>query len=441
MISPAVSLASLPESQRLALLRSYDPDQLLALQHDWRFWARPEQLPPLGDWLVWLLLTGRGWGKTRTGAQWAINKARDLPGSVGILISKTPADARDVMVANGSSSILKVSHPAFVPSYEPSKLLLTWPNGSTAHICTGENPDKVRGYNAEWAWCDELAAWQYPDDTWDQLMFALRSGVHPQVCLTTTPKPLTLLRRIAKSPTTRMTTGSTYDNRMNLAASFFGQVAAKYEGTMIGQQELHGILLEEFPGALWTRKIIEAYRRTLADVPEPLLRTVVALDPSATATEDSDECGIIVASRDHKGHAWVHRDASARIHPDQWARKAVALYREFKADRIVAETNNGGEMVELTLRTVDRTVSYRGVHAQKSKEARAEPVAALYEQGLVHHVGGELTLVEDELCTWVPGNDSPNRLDALVWALTDLMLHDYEIAAPLNITSPNQWAI
>lgn len=332
------------------------------------------------------------------------------------LVAPTPADARDVMV-EGESGLLSISPPWNQPTYHPSKRSVTWPNGAQAIVYSGHEPDQLRGPQHDTAWCDELASWQYPRETWDNLQFGLRLG-DPKTCITTTPRPIRLLKEIRDAHTTVKTVGTSYENRSNLPDSYFEQIIAKYEGTTIGQQEIYAALLEESPGALWTRETIEKCREPKAPT---LRRIVVAIDPAATANTESAETGIVVAGIGANGQAYVLSDRSGRVSPDTWARRAVELYHEHKADRIIGEHNNGGDMVRHTVLTVDPRVSYRDVWASKGKYTRAEPVAALYEQGKVHHAG-VFTELEDQMCTWVPGEDSPDRMDALVWALTELML-------------------
>lgn len=440
MISPASSLASLPPDQQRAILARYSPRALEALRHDWRFWARPAQRPPAGPWRVWVILAGRGFGKTRTGAEWVAEQAEAMPGSHGALVAKTPSDAREVMVEGGDSSILKIAKPWFRPEYEPSKRRLTWPNGSWATIYSSKEFETLRGPQHHWAWADELCAWHYPQDTWDMLMMGLRLGDNPRCVVTTTPKPITALRRILALPGTVTTGGSTYENRANLAASWFDEILHKYEGTTLGEQELHARLLDEMPGAYWTRALLDRTRVDVAPDRSLLVRVVVAVDPATSAEEDSNETGLVVVGKDRAGKGLLLQDASGILTPIQWATRAVQLSDQWQADRVVAETNQGGLMVETTLRTVRPTLSYRGVHASRAKEARAEPVAALYEQGRVGHVG-RFPALEDQLCTWTPGNDSPDRLDALVWGLTELMLGDAPVAVPpAGLTRESPWA-
>lgn len=338
------------------------------------------------------------------------------------LVAPTAADARDVMV-EGESGILATSPPDFYPHYEPSKRRLTWPNGAIATLFSADEPNRLRGPQFDGAWADEIAAWRYPE-AWDQLQFGLRLGMDPRVVATTTPRPIPFILELLESRTTHVTVGSTYDNVANLADAFIEKIIAKYEGTRLGRQELYAEILTEVPGALWKREVIEQYR--VRRMPA-LARVVVAVDPAASDSEGSAETGIIVAGVGEDRNAYVFDDVSLHASPDGWAKQAVAAYYRHNADRIVAEVNNGGDMVGYTVRTVDQGVAYKDVRASRGKQIRAEPVAALYEQGKVHHVGyfGEL---EDQLCTWVPGEKSPDRLDALVWALTELMLDGHEAA-------------
>lgn len=388
------------------------------LRHDWRRWARPNQLPPRGDWTTWMLLAGRGFGKTRTGAEFV--RAEVEAGRAGrvALVAPTAADARDVMV-EGESGILAICPPRNRPKYEPSKRRVTWDNGAIATLYSADEPERLRGPQHDLAWPDELAAWRYPE-TWDMLMFGLRLGARPRAVVTTTPRPTRLIRELIASPTTVVTRGSTYDNRANLAPAFLDTIIRKYEGTRLGRQELYAEVLDDVPGALWTRAMIDAANQPHA-TPD-LVRVVVAIDPAVTSGEDSDETGIIVAGLDATGLAHVLADRTCRMSPDGWARRAVTAFDEFKADRIVAEVNNGGDLVEATIRTVRRNIPYLKVHASRGKRIRAEPIAALYEQGRVRHAPG-LTALEDQMLTFLPeGNEgSPDRVDALVWALTELI--------------------
>lgn len=411
----SASPASLPPdlAKRLTRLTDDEAEQLL---YEWAVWARPNQLPPPGDWRTWLVLAGRGFGKTRTGAELVRARVEAGAASRVALVGQTAADVRDVMI-EGESGILAVSPPWFEPKYEPSKRRLTWPNGAIATAYSADEPRQLRGPQHDFAWADELASWT-TSEAWDQLMFGLRLGADPRVVVTTTPRPTKVIRDLIADPTTHVTRGSTYDNRANLAPAFFEQIIRKYEGTRLGRQELYAEVLDDVPGALWTRAMLEAARgHPLPD----LVRVVVAIDPAVTSGEDADETGIVVAGKDAAGEYHVLADRSCRMSPDGWATRAVTAFDEFRADRIVAEVNNGGDLVEATIRTVRRNVPYRKVHASRGKRVRAEPIAALYEQGRVRH-HGNLNALEDQMVTFVPdGSDgSPDRVDALVWALTEL---------------------
>ena len=323
----------------------------------------------------------------------------------------------------GESGILAVSPPWNRPHYEPGKRRLTWPTGCTATTYSADAPDQMRGPQGDTAWGDELAAWKYPD-AWDQVQLGLRSeksGLTPQALVTTTPRPTKLIRELVVDPDTFLTSGSTYENAANMAASFFARIRRKYEGTRLGRQELHAEILDDTPGALWNRAQLELLHTKRA--PKPLKRIVVAIDPAVTSGEESDETGIVVVALDEYDRGCVLEDLSGRFSPHDWALRAVLAYRRWEADCIVAEVNNGGDLVETTLRTIDDNIPYRAVRAAKGKRTRAEPVSALYEQGKVRHVGAFPEL-EDQMCTWVPGVSpkSPDRLDALVWGLTELML-------------------
>lgn len=337
------------------------------------------------------------------------------------LVAKNPADARDYMI-EGPGGIMKNTHPSVRPNYEPSKRRLTWENGSWATIYSSVEPDQLRGYSGDTAWLDEFAKWDNPRECWDNLAFGMReaSTDRPRLVITTTPRPITLLTQIEARANTVTVRGTSYENRANLDPTWYAEVIEPYEGTTLGRQEIHAEIMEELPDALWKRKQIDALRVKTA--PEQLERVVVAIDPATTSGEDADETGIIVAGVDREGEGYVLADLTCRTTPDGWARRAVNAYHDWQADRIIAEQNQGGEMVELTLRTVDRSIPYRGVHASRGKRTRAEPVAALYEQGKVHHVGTHSAL-EDQQCMFTPDTtESPDRVDALVYALTDLML-------------------
>ena len=365
-----------------AFIRGLSPIEKRALEFEWRnFWARPQQLAPKGDWVYWLVLAGRGFGKTRTGAEWVreiVGPANSRSDARIALVGRTAADVRDVMVC-GESGILAVSPPWNRPEWQSSKRRLIWPNGAIATTYSAEKPDQLRGPQHSAAWCDEVAAWQY-SDSWDQLNLGLRLGSTPKCIVTTTPRPIPLMRDLVANPLTVITKGSTYDNRANLAKAFINQIIQKFDGSRLGRQELFAEMLDDVEGALWSYKRLDELR--VRHIPENLVRIVVALDPSVSANGDGDECGIIVAGLGQDGHGYILQDASGRHLPHVWAKEAIHLYDKWKADRIIAEVNQGGALVENTLRTLNSRISYKAVHASVGKRARAEPVSALYEQCL-----------------------------------------------------------
>ena len=426
-LSHAAWLASQPEVLRNGLVRRLKPEEAEVYLHQWVSWGRPEQQPPRSLWRVWLLLAGRGFGKTRSGAEYVRARVIARRTRRVALVAPTAADARDVMV-EGESGLLGIGPPEQRPLYEPSKRRLTWRNGAIATLFSADEPERLRGPQHDTVWCDELAAWRYPG-AWDTLMFGLRLGEDPRAVVTTTPRPTKLIRELLADPKVVLTRGTTYQNRENLAPAFFAQIVRKYEGTRLGRQELEAEIIDEVPGALWCRAAIEASRAApiAGGPPTELVRVVVAIDPAASTSEASDETGIIVAGRDTRDRGWVLADASGRYPPPEWARTAISAYRTHGADRIVAEVNNGGDMVEATLRMVDPNVPFRAVHAARGKVARAEPIAALYEQGRVHHLGA-FPALEDQMCGFTGDFDraaagySPDRVDALVWALSDLFV-------------------
>lgn len=400
-------------------------DQAAALIYDWSFWARPEQILPPGNWQTWLLLAGRGFGKTRTGAEtvreW-VKRHRYVN-----VIAPTSDDARTVMV-EGESGIMRVCSPAERPHFRRSApMSLEWPNGALSLVLSADEPERIRGKQHEKIWADEIGSWRYPD-SWDQAMFGLRLGDNPQAVVTTTPKPIKIVKDLLADPHTFVTRGTTYDNRGHLSAKFFDQVIRKYEGTRLGRQELNAEVLDDNPRALWHRDDIDKWR--VAAAPD-LRRVVVGLDPNVKNRDFSelrkqgatalDEAGIVIAGDAGNGHYYVLDDRSLDEGPDGWGRAAVKAYKDFLADRIIGEVNNGGDMVEMVIRAVDANASYKSVTATRGKAIRAEPIAALYEQGRVHHVG-LLAPLEDEMCDFDPVTTvkSPNRMDALVWALTEL---------------------
>ena len=430
-------LAEYPDEFR-AFLGSLDNVESLVLEYDWTLRRRAGQLPPEGSWDTWVLQGGRGMGKTRPGAEqikdWAIELGRDYGGGRIALIAKDPADARDVMI-EGESGIMAISPPYFRPRYEPSKRRLTWDNHVVATIYSSETPEDLRGPQHHKGWIDEFCKMKHPREVWDNYILGLRLGDHPQTVITTTPRPIPVYMEVLTEPGTRITRGKTDDNYANLSAKFIERVYKKYKGTRLGRQELDAELLTDTPGALWTLLQIESLR--VREHP-PLVRIVVAVDPSGSSNEGAAEAGIVAAGVDKKGDGYVLGDHTDHLTPAGWGGRAVDLYTTLQADRIVGERNFGGEMVEYVIRGEAQkrniSVSYKDVHASRGKLLRAEPVSALYEQGRIHHVGS-FPEMEDEMCTWVPGMKSPNRLDAVVWALTELILNpDWRPAGDYGVT-------
>ena len=428
----AQTLRELPDAEVAAALKQLGPEKTEELQHSWEFWARPEQLEPKGNWNVWVALAGRGWGKTRAGAEWVRHRIKKGDKIVHC-VAPTKGDVRRVMV-EGDSGLINVcwkgdksyrGSPLGLPIWSPTNNTLTWENGAKAVFFSAEDPERLRGPQAYSAWTDELCAWRNAQETWDMLQFGLRLGRRPQVFVTTTPKTTKLIRNILDDDKTTVSTGSTYDNAANLADTFLDAVRKTYEGTRLGRQELYAEILDEASGALWNRTLLASCEVDKDDV-HTLNRIVVSIDPAVTANAESDMTGIVVAGVDVNGIAYVLEDHTGRYTPQQWAAKAVELYREHMADRIVAERNQGGDMVRHTLHTEDETVPVKLVHASRGKMARAEPVSALYEQDKVRHVRG-LNDLEVQMVQWEPLGSigSPDRLDALVWAITDLSLNGY----------------
>jgi phage terminase large subunit-like protein len=412
-----------------------------ALQTDWHLKARPSQLPPAGDWTVWLVLTGRGWGKTRTGAEWVRAQVMAVCSRIAI-VAPTAGDAHDVMV-EGESGILAISPKHDRPEYQPGLRRITWQSGAIATLYSADEPDRLRGPQHDEAWCDEVASWRYPD-AWHMLQLGLSLGRNPRVVATTTPRPVKLIRDLLarEGGDVVVTRGRTIENVANLAPAFLNEITRCYEGTRLGRQELDAEVLEDVPGALWQRDWFDRDRVTSAP---QLKRVVVAVDPAMSNTDGSDETGVICAGIGADDHGYIIDDISGRYAPHEWATKAVEAYRRYQADRIVAEVNAGGDMVQATLRTIDPNVSFTAVHASRGKVIRAEPVAALYEQRKVHHVG-TLAALEDQLCAFTSDYDrsrggSPDRLDALVWALSDLMVKtwvtDAVSVAAIIVSYPN----
>ncbi len=433
LTSGANWIGSAAPSIQERFLNELDEGELRALPFLFDFWALPHQLPPSGDWRSWVIMGGRGAGKTRAGAEWVrsvVEGAQPLDHGRCrrvALVGETIEQVREVMIF-GDSGILACSPADRRPDWEATRKRLVWPNGAVATVHSAHDPEGLRGPQFDAAWVDELAKWKKAQETWDMLQFALRLGAHPQVCVTTTPRNVGVLKELLKAGSTVLTHAPTEANRANLAASFLEEARARYRGTRLGRQELDGVLLADAEGALWTSEILERCR--VLKLPE-LDRIVVAVDPATTAGKTSDECGIVVAGLKSDGppqdwRAYVLADCTvAGQGPLGWAKVAIRAMEKFGADRLVAEINQGGQMVQEVIRQVDPLVPYKGVHASRGKVARAEPVAALYEQGRVHHVA-DLDGLEDQMTRMTShgyeGVGSPDRVDALVWALHELMI-------------------
>lgn len=419
-------------------LETLSQSELEFLSYDWQVWARDDQLPPCdhldeAEWTTWLVLGGRGAGKTRAGAEWVRAHALGAlplakrPCRYIALIGETIADVRSVMI-EGVSGLLAIHPSGERPIFEPSKRQLTWPNGSIAKMFSSEDPESLRGPQFDLAWCDELAKWKNAQECWDMLQFALRLGNAPKQIVTTTPRATPVLQTILESARTIVSRSKTHDNAGNLAPNFLSSIVHRYKNTRLGRQELEGEILSDRPDALWQRDIIEQYR--IED--KPLLeRIVVAVDPPVTSGKTSDACGIIVAGvggnkTSEVSTAFILEDYTvSQAKPLQWAKAVARAYHKYQADRIVVEVNQGGEMVESVMRQIDDALPIMQVRASRGKWLRAEPVAALYEQGRVSHVG-QFKELEDQMCDFgrdgLSGGRSPDRLDAMVWAVTDLLL-------------------
>jgi phage terminase large subunit-like protein len=432
--SCAASLASLKPERRQAFLDSLSDNAIAGMPFIWEVWANPlHQVEPEGDWLTWVILGGRGAGKTRAGAEWVRARVEGpTPNEPGkcrrlALVGETIDQVRQVMV-EGDSGILACSPPDRRPKLLASQNKLQWKNGAEAALVSATNYESLRGPQFDGAWCDELAKWRHADKAWDMLQFTLRLGDDPRQIVTTTPRDRELLRKILQEETTVVSHAGTAANIKNLAPGFLRRLESRYGGTALARQEIDGDLITEREGALWTRKWIDAARKKERGA---LTRIVVAVDPPVSTGRDADECGIVVVGVDATGPKgnWrieVLADRTCKgLSPQGWAEAAATAYAEFEADRLVAEVNQGGDLVESVMRQVAPNISYRGVHATQGKRIRAEPVAALYEQGRVHHIGSFPEL-EDQMCTFEQGSGgkSPDRMDALVWAITELIFRD-----------------
>ncbi len=446
-------ISKLPDDERADFIQALNIDEQALVDNAWPLIARREQLPPPGDWSVWINLAGRGAGKTRSGSEWIIENHRSGRMTNTALIGATVGDVRKYMI-DGNSGIVKTAPDDFKPIHNPSLRKVVWPNGTESHTYSAEDPERLRGPNHDGAWADELAAWQYLEETWDMLEYTLRVSENPRVYVSTTPKPRLVLRRLIEEADTVLTRGSTFDNWKNLSPKFQRRMREKFVGTRLGRQELYAELLDEAEGALFERDLIDKARITEAQCPE-IVRSVVSIDPAATDTELASETGIIVSGIDEQPipHGYVLEDLSGRYSPEQWARKAILAYEGHEANGIIAERNNGGDMVKYTIETTAKTmfsnqeirspnVPVRVVFASKGKFARAEPISAMAEQGRIHHVGN-FSALEDQQCTWEPDSKfrSPDRLDAFVWGFTDLMLIaiDGVTMPPLSFETENYW--
>lgn len=435
-LSLAQLLKRMPVPKRQAVINRLTERQAEALRWDWRFWARPAQMLPgstgaaitRNDWVFWVVQAGRGFGKTRTGAE-AVREWAEDPNARILMIAPTSDDVRSTMI-EGPSGLLSCYPPDRRPLYNPSRHLIHFPSGAIGITRSADEPERLRGPQFTKFWADELCAWNYPEEAWDQISFGFRLKTkNLQGIISTTPKPLKVFKAILSDPGTVVTRGSSYDNRDNLSPQFFDKVIRRYEGTRLGRQEIDAELLEDVPGALWVRKVIDATRITMKEMRWDLIvRIVVAIDPAVTSNEDSDETGIVVAALARSGHVLILDDLSCKESPLGWAKVAIAAYKSRQAHRIVGEVNNGGDLVERNIRAVDPNIAFRAVRASRGKAIRAEPVAALYEQGRVHHVGF-FPKLEDQMCEYTPlGNEkSPDRLDAMVWAVTELLLDEEQM--------------
>lgn len=460
-LTDAEFFADSSAQERRALFFSLNRRQQQDVLYHWNFWARPEQRPPAGDWSIWLIMAGRGFGKTRAGAEW-VRQIAECDGSARLaLVGANYAETRTVMV-EGESGLLSIAPPKHRPNWEPSLKRLTWENGAQAHLYSAAEPEGLRGPQNSHAWCDEIAKWinnaGQAEAAWDNLKMGLRLGYRPQMVATTTPRPVPLVRALANGEAV-ITRGRTQDNDLHLPVAFLTAMEGDYGGTRLGRQELDGELIEDVEGALWTRAMIEGCRvdairhaelvsasrasglanpnghkgtarrsgsRIRSGMTDIMTRIVIGVDPPASAKGDA--CGIIVAGLGADGKAYVLADASVeKASPETWARKVADAADRFDADRVIAESNQGGAMVQSVLQAAKISLPVKLVHASRGKVARAEPVAALYENGRVHHVGA-FPQLEDEMCGLLIGGcyegpgRSPDRADALVWALTELML-------------------
>jgi len=430
----ASEIRALPPDEQEAFMHnlqgSMSDEEAFHLKYMWEFWARDKQLPPPyeGNWVHWLILAGRGFGKTRTGAEWVRDLVQTGRAKYIACVAPTAADVRNTMV-EGESGLLAVFPPDERPAYEPSKRRVTFKNGAIATLFSADEPERFRGPQHDAAWLDELCAWRYPDFAFDMLMFGLRLGEKPRTCITTTPKPTKLIKRLVGDKDTFVTRGTTYDNLENLASTFKKAVVDRYEGTRLGRQELNAEILDDVAGALWSRSAIDNLRLTKQEYEKyvELVRIGVAIDPPATSGASADECGIVVVGMDDDGMGYVLADETTQgMSPNEWAKHTCDMVNKYNADYIIAEVNQGGDMIKTIIKGINSNVIIKEVRATKGKATRAEPISALYEQGKVRHIGTHGKL-EDQMCVFTMDFDkksmgfSPDRVDALVWGLTDIM--------------------
>ena len=424
-LSNAEKIAKLPPNEREGFIATLSDEAATGLLYEWRdFHARPEQIAPDGkDWDIWLVMSGRGWGKTRAGAEWIREEVINNGARRVAIVAETAADARDVIV-EGDSGILRISPKHERPDYSPTKRRLSWPNGATGTLYNATEPDQLRGPQHDRAWSDELAKWKYARETWDMLQMGLRLGSKPQQMVTTTPRPIKIMRDIVagKEGIVRVSTGHTLDNASNLSGAFLRKVQQRYEGTRLGKQELHGEILSDLPGALWNLDTIDSWR--VVEAPQ-LSRIVVAVDHAVTDinAEEANEHGIIVAGLGEDQSGYLLRDASFHGTQAEWGRKAVSMFNVYGADAIIIEKNQGGDLVKNVIRAVDPFIPIIEVWASRGKHVRAEPIASMSEQGRIRHVG-RFPELEDQMCDMTTagyqGENSPDRVDAYVWAFSEL---------------------
>jgi len=427
----------------LQLFKQEGPDALemlserekLTVKFLWDAWARPTQKMPEGDWRIALWCCGRGFGKTRTGSEAVRWMAESGKAGHITISSSTSADIRDICL-EGESGLLNISPPWFFPVYEPSKRRLTWPNGARAVLVSADEPERFRGLQSDFAWCDELGAWRYPE-AWDQLMFGLRLGSNPRCIVTTTPRPSTIIKNLIarEDDDVVIIRGTSFDNQDNLPPAFFNSILERYEGTRLYRQEVNAEILEDVPGAIVEQEMIEKARTHQDDLPQ-MTRTIVAVDPAVTSGDKSDETGIIVAGLGEDGDVYILEDRSCRESPEGWARIAVGCYERHEADKILGEVNNGGDLVRATLRSVSKEIPFKAIRASRGKHLRFEPVGSLFEQGRVHMVG-TFSQLEDQVIMFTPGGyeggDSPDRADAMVYAVTELLLDPHPAAVVWSV--------